>query len=616
MANEMAELRDHSAEPSSEDRLNSWKEIAAYLKCSERTVRRWEQEGLPVHRHVHKSKAAIYAYRAEVDAWWREGHDRLKGFEDLQKDGTADATALWWRPWPAAALALATVLTILLAWNPGGWHPRLAGENPSPQIQSLAVLPLQNLSRDPEQEYFAQGMTDALITDLAQISSLKVISRTSSMRYNRSTKSLPEIARELNVDGIVEGTVQRSGNRVRITAQLIEAPKDRHLWAESYERDVRDILALQGEVARDIATQISIKITSDTQERLSNPRTIDPAAYEDYLRGRYFFERWNAEGRSKAFGYFQQAIAKDRSFAAAYAGLADTLALRSYFGESTSPAERTNGVAAARQAVTLDGFLAEAHASVGLALLLDLHWVDAERELQSSVSLNPNCSMCHVWYAYYLTFVRRFPDAAQEITKAQALDPVSSMTFVAAGVLRYFARDFDDAMRQYQKAIELDPSNPEAYKNLADIYLRKQNCSEATKQFVRSEELVGQSRNASALHRAFRISGCRGMLRKQLEFYSDPANPDYYPMYAASNAALLGEKEEAFKFLQKAYETRRGIIELPVEPELENIRSDPRYWDLLRRMRLPIDSAAVATSPSQDRFTVLGKVLLKAKELM
>lgn len=167
--------------------------------------------------------------------------------------------------------------------------------------------------------------------------------------------------------------------------------------------------------------------------------------------------------------------------------------------------------------------------------------------------------------------------------------------------MRYFGRDFDDAMRQYQKAIELDPSNPEAYKNLADVYLVKQNCSEATKQFVRSEELAGQPRNASALTKASRISGCRGMLTKQLEFYSDPANPDYYPMYAASNAALLGDKAKAFKFLEMAYETRRGIIELPVEPELDNIRSDPRYPDLLRRMSLPFDSATVPTAPNQPR---------------
>lgn len=181
------------------------------------------------------------------------------------------------------------------------------------------------------------------------------------------------------------------------------------------------------------------------------------------------------------------------------------------------------------------------------------------------------------------------------MNKAQALDPLSSLTFVAAGVQRYFARDSDDAIRQYQKAIELDPSNPEAYKNLADVYLEKQNCSEATKQFVRSEELAGQSRNAAALTKAFQVSGCRGMLSKQMEFYSDPANPDYYPMYAAANASLLGKNDAAFKFLNTAYETRHGIIELTVEPELDNVRSDPRFLDLLRRMNLPAGYANTNT---------------------
>lgn len=482
-------------------------------------------------------------------------------------------------------VASAAVLVALVV----GWlliRTERSGTVNARRISSLAVLPLQNLSGDASQDYFADGMTDALITDLAQIGSMKVISRTSSMRYKQSNKSLPEIARELNVDGVVEGSVQRSGDRVRISAQLIEAQKDRHLWAESYERDVRDILELQGEVARDIATQISVKLTSDTQKRLSNPRQIEPAAYEDYLKGRYFFERWNTEGRSKGLAYFQRAVAKDQKFAAAYAGLADTLTMRSYFGESKTAEERARGIAAAQQALRLDGSLAEAHASIGLSLFLNFDWANAERELRTSVSLNPSCSRCHVWYAYYMTFVRRFPDAAVELNKAQTLDPVSSITYVVSGVNRYFSRDFDEAMRLYQKAIELDPSNPEAYKNLADVYLERQDCTEATKQFVRAEELAGQSQNALALTKAFGVSGCRGMLAKQLEFYADPGNPDYDPMYAADNAAMLGKKDLAFKFLAKAYEMRQGIVELPVEPELDSIRSDSRYADLLRRVGL------------------------------
>jgi len=601
MANEMADLRDRSAESSSEDRLNSWKEIAAYLKCSERTVRRWEQEGMPVHRHVHKSKAAIYAYKAEVDTWWREGHDCQKQLVNLEEQHHTATIVRRGRTWLVAGAVLAAALVTGLWVDVAGLRERMAGRTPNARIQSLAVLPLINLSGNPEQDYFADGMTEELISQLAQISALKVISRASVMHYKGTKESSPQIARALGADALIEGSIRREGDRVEIAVQLIEGQSDRHLWAKEYQREIHGVLALQGSVASAIAAEVNAKLTPGEQARLQQARAVAPDAYEAYLKGRFFFERWNADGRRKAVAYFQQAIEQDRGFAAAYSGLADTLTMRSYFGESTMPDERANGIAAAQEAVTLDGSLAESHASVGVALLLDLDWADALRELQSSVSLNPNCSTCHVWYAYYLTFVRNFPDAAQEMNKAQALDPLSSMTYVAGGVIRYFRRDFDEATLQYQKAIELDQSNPEAYKNLADVYLEGQNCSEATRLFVRSEELVGHSENASALTRAFRISGCRGMLSKQLEFYSDPANPTYYPMYAASNAALLGKKEEAFKFLEKAYETRRGIVELPVEPELDNIRSDPRYPDLLRRMSLPIDSATVPTAPNQPR---------------
>lgn len=600
MANEMTDLRDRSTESSSEDRLNSWKEIAAYLKCSERTVRRWEREGMPVHRHVHKSKAAIYAFKAEVDAWWREGDERLKQLENLEEQHHTTTNLRRGRMWLVAGTVLTAALVTPLWLDVGGLRERMAGRAPNARIQSLAVLPLINLSGNPDQDYFADGMTEELISQLAQISALKVISRASVMRYKGTKDSSPQIARTLGADALIEGSIRREGDRVEIAVQLIEGQSDRHLWAKEYQREIHGVLALQGSVAFAIASEVNAKLTPREQVHLQQARAVDPDAYEAYLKGRYFFERWNADGRRKAIAYFQHAIAKDRGFAAAYSGLADTLTVRSYFGESTMPDETANGIAAAQEALTLDGSLAESHASVGVALLLDLHWADAERELQSSMSLNPNCSTCHVWYAYYLTFVRRFPDAAQEMNKAQALDPLSSMTYVAAGVMRYFSRNFDEATRQYQKAIELDQSNPEAYKNLADVYLEGQNCSEATRLFVRSEELLGQSQNASALTRAFRISGCRGMLSKQLEFYSDPANPDYYPMYAASNAALLGKKEEAFKFLEKAYEMRRGIVELAVEPELDNIRSDPRYADLLRRMSLPIDSVTVPTAPNQS----------------
>jgi TolB-like protein/Tfp pilus assembly protein PilF len=564
------------------ERLDSWKEIAAYLNCSERTVRRWEKEGLPVRRHVHKSKAAIYAYKAEIDAWWQAGHQHLK-----QVDDPAELTpAFWKQPWLVAGVALAAIV-IALAWTMSGWRGGSLGRSSSPHMESLAVLPLQNLSHDPEQEYFADGMTEELTARLAQISALRVISRTSAMRYKGTRESSPQIARALGADALIEGSVRREGDRVEITVELIEAKSDRHLWAQAYQRDVHGVLALQGSVASAIAAEVQAKLTPAERVRLRETRTVDANAYASYLKGRYFFGRWNADGRRKALDYFRQAVAQDSRFAAAYSGLADTLAMRSYLNESTGPEERTMAISAANEALSLDNSFAEAHAALGFVSMIDLRWADAERELHSAVSLNPNCPICHVWSAYFLTFTSHFSEAAEEMKKAQTLDPLSSMTYVASGVMRYFSRDFNEANIQYQKAIELDTANPEAYKNLADVYLETENCSEATRQFVHAEQLLGQLRNASSLAKAFASSGCRGMLSKQLQFYSDRANPDYYPMYAAANAALLEKKEEAFKFLEEAYEKRQGIIELPVEPELDNLRSDPRYADLLRRLSLP-----------------------------
>jgi len=545
-----------------------------------------------VGKALEKDRELRYQHASEMRS------DLLRLKRDMESArlpvATTSAKSQFRLSWKVAT-PIVLIAIVALAFNPWGLLGRLLGRNASPPIQSLAVLPLENLSHDPEQEYFADGMTEELITRLAQISALKVISRTSVMRYKGTKESSPQIARALGADALIEGSIRREGDRVEITIELIEAKSDRHLWAQDYQREMHEALALQASVASAIAAKVKATLTPAEQARLQQARAVDPDVYEAYLKGRYFFERWNADGRRKALNYFRQAVAEDPGFAVAYSGLADTLTVRSYLNESIGQEERANAITAAQEALRLDNSLGEAHASLGLASMIDLHWADAERELRSALSLSPNCPNCHVWYAYYLTFTSRFTEAAEEMEKAQALDPLSSITYVAAGVMRYFSRDFNEAIRQYQKAIELDPANPGAYNNLADAYLEEEMCSAATKQFVRAEQLLGQSQNASALTTAFRISGCRGMLSKQLEFYSDPANPDYYPMFAAANAALLGKKEEAFKFLEKAYETRQGIMELAVEPELDNIRSDPRFADLLRRINLSANSVATGT---------------------
>src|SRR5215472_196656 len=311
MPSDTTDLRDTRLERPSLERLDSWKEIAAYLKCSERTVRRWELEGLPVHRHPHKKKAGIYAYKAEIDAWWRDGHEQLKKAEE-PADGLPSqsveemSSSRSRRFWSIAALVLLLLVVAIAAILPGRWRDRIQRGTPPGRIESLAVLPLENLSHDPEQEYFADGMTDELITDLAKIHALRVISRNSVMQYKGKHKPTPQIARELNVDAVVEGTVMRSGEHVRITAQLIAAPQDRHLWAETYEGDLRNVLALQDEVTTAIAKQISVELTPQEQTQFAQARSVDPEGHQAYLRGLHEVRSHTVESNAKAIQHFQR----------------------------------------------------------------------------------------------------------------------------------------------------------------------------------------------------------------------------------------------------------------------------------------------------------------------
>ena len=600
MAMPAHDLRDNASAESPRDRLNSWKEIAAYLNCSERTVRRWEEEGLPVHRHIHKSKAAIYAYKAEIDSWWRNGHERLQQVAETREDRSPDATAAWKRLRMTGGLALATVAIALVAWTSGGWLGRLLGRSSSPPIKSIAVLPLQNLSHDPEQEYFADGMTDALITDLARIGSLKVISRTSSMQYKLSKKSLPEIARELNVDGIVEGTVQRSGDRVRITAQLIEAPKDRHLWAESYERELRDILSLQSEVARDISTKISATLSSDTQRRLSNPRTVEPAVYEAYLKGRYYWNMRTEEGFRTAIKYFTEASERDPNCALGYAGLANTYVLLGEYSLLPAKEAFTKGREAAAKALELDDTLAEAHnALAAVNVDYDWDWSGGEREFQRAIELNPGYATAHQWYAELLSELGRHDQALAEIKQAQQLDPFSLIiNAVAADVLRTAGQD-DLSIEQLRKTLEVNPNFAHAHFHLGMALLRKRTLAEAIAEF---QQAVKLSPNVidykGGLGYAYARAGKRAEAHNVLDELKEQSKRRYVPwFYIAAVYAGLDEKEQALACLETAYQRReQGLAVMKREPMFDPLRADPRYQDLLRRMNLPVDSTTVAAT--------------------
>src|SRR5437016_1608685 len=345
----------------------------------------------------------------------------------------------------------------------------MTGSSTPGPIRALAVLPLENLSRDPEQEYFAEGLTEALITTLAKIGELRVVSRTSAMQYKGVHKPLREIARELEVDAIVEGTVLRVEDRIRITAQLIDAPKETHLWAESYERDLRDVLALQAEVAQAIAREIRVKLTPVDQARFAEVRAVDPDAYEAYLRGRYHWNRRPSEF-AKAIQCFQEAIAKDSTYVAAYAGLADCLSGLNVWGIVPASEGSVKAKALAQKALEMDHSSAEAHVSLAFATMYHYDFLTAEREFERAIELNPRYTLAHQLFGWYLCTMDRYEEAYAEFQRAIRLDPLSSVIHAMLGNVLIYARRYDQALKQCAKALELDPTSGPAHLGLGWAY--------------------------------------------------------------------------------------------------------------------------------------------------
>jgi len=480
---------------------------------------------------------------------------------------------------------------VLVGLNVRGWRDRLFTPQRKPHIQALAVLPLANLSGDPDQEYFADGMTEELTTDLSKIGAVRVISRTSAMRYKGANKSLPEIARELNVDGVVEGSVERVGGRVRITAQLIHGPTDAHLWADSYERDLRDILSLQDEVARDIANQIRVKLTPQEQAQLSNDRPIKPEAYEVYLKGRYYFSKLSTDGFREGLGYFRRAVELDPQYALAYVGQAECYKYLGIWGALPPRESNSQAKAAIQKALAIDDNLGEAHATFAfLHFAYDWDWAGAQEEFNRALELSPRSSDVRLWYAQYLAAMGRQDEAVAEIVKAHALDPVSELTDAMVGRVYLLVRRFDKAIEQFQETLALNPESDTAHYDLGICYESKGMYREAVEEYLRSEEMEGATKEDLALRRrAFLNAGLRGFLQEELKSELADQKQVYDRSFGfAQLYARLGDKDRAFENLEKTYEEGgHNIAFLKVEPLLDNLRSDPRWNDLLRRLRLP-----------------------------
>jgi TolB-like protein/DNA-binding winged helix-turn-helix (wHTH) protein/Flp pilus assembly protein TadD len=512
---------------------------------------------------------------------------KRKAWRRLQ--GSELAVAPNRRLWPPrrviVALAIVLSLPILAVWL------FRARDRAPTSIRSLAVLPLDNLSGDASQNYFADGMTDELITNLAQISALRVISRTSVMVYKGARKPLPQIARELNVDAVVEGTVLRSGDQVRITAQLIEASTDKHLWSQSYEGELRDTLALQNRVARAIADQIRINLTPQEQAALKNVKVVNPQAYESYLKGRYFWNKRTADGLKVALAYFNQAIEEDPKYAPAYSGLADTYALLGdwQYAVLTPKEAFPKAKAAAIKAVELDSALGEAHNSLAFVLDgFDWDFDSAGNQFRRAIELNPGYATAHHWYAWHLSLLGRYDEAIAEMRKAENLDPLSLIINADLAELLALAHSYDESIQQSRKTIEMDPNFALAHNQLAQAYLQKHLYDEAVAELQKAVQLSAGSPTCIAnLARAYVGSGKRSEAVKLLSDLKKRSNPGY------SNAAeiamiyaSLGDTDQAMNWLEKGYGERfnPGVL---LRPGFDPLRADARFQNLLHRIGLP-----------------------------
>lgn len=569
------------------ERLDSWKKIAAYLKRDESTVRRWEKEGLPVHRHAHKKKATIYAYTSEIDAWWSVGRVRLEAVEP------AAASPRRRRVWWAAVGLVALGVGVGAALNVAGVRDRLLGRPVEGEITSLAVLPLKNLSGDPGQDFYADGMTEALITELGKISTLRVLSYRSVIGYGQSAKPFLEMAQELKVDALLEGAVVGRGNRVRINANLIGAVPQRHLWAKTYEFDTREIVAMQGKVARDVARQIRVKLTPQEQARLTTDRRVDPEAYEAYLLGRAYTNKISS-GWKRAKDSFEQAIAKDPGYAPAYAGLALVYArIRGSLTRDPS-ANRVQARQWAEKALKLDDTLAEAHTALARVAQNEYDWAGSEREFRRAIELNPSYALARIWYAQYLYATERFEEAVTQAQVALQLDPGSLLVNTRAGAAYFFSGRVDEAMAIWQRARELDPTHPDVGLLPGRSYIKLGMNQDAVA--VLEKSLIFTERDPlvlGALAHAYAQAGRRGEAVKvvgELKRLDErlEAEGKSIPRFSFIWAyAGLGNKEQAIAWLEKAYQERRDrVFLLNVDPLLDPLRSDPRFQDLVRRVGL------------------------------
>jgi TolB-like protein/DNA-binding winged helix-turn-helix (wHTH) protein len=564
--------------------LNDFPDNAIFIETLQRRGYRFIAPVTPVRSLEPAAEAVSPQVVAETSLVVAEAPNTA---ETLEKTGGR-------KPWRYAGVILASLFFGAALGLSAGWlmlrRSPMPEAKPKPaQVRSLAVLPLENIAATPGQEYLADGMTDELIASLAKVRSLRITSRTSSMQYKGTRKPLSEIARELNVDAVVEGTVQRSGGNVRITAELVQASSDRALWAETYENQVGDILALQQQVANAIVRQIQIELTPQEQQALTATQSISPEAYEDYLKGKYYWNRRSEAALTKAIGYFELATKDEPQYALAYAGLADCYGIIGAAIVGTVPAKDVapKAEAAAIRAIELGPNLAESQTSMATVRLnYDWDWAGAERGFRRAIELNPAYATAHQRYSLYLIAMDRKDESIAEMQRALSLEPLSVSMNFSLGWRLYMARRYDEAIQQLRTAIAMDPSLALAHMVLGQAYEQKSAIPQAEVELNQAVKLTNRSAPMiAALAHLYAVSGRQDRARELLKELTHPTRREYVsPFYIALIYMGLNEHAESLQWIQKAIDDRSNpCIFLRVDPDFDNLRKDTRFEALLKR---------------------------------
>ncbi len=468
-----------------------------------------------------------------------------------------------------------------------GWEEVERDESSRPDKRRLVVLPLVNISADPRDDYFADGLTEELITTLAKISGIRVVARTSAMRYKGEKATVSEIGRELKVGSLIEGSVRKSNNKVRIAVQLVDTESQEQLWSERYDRDLQDIFSVQSEIAQRVAQSLEVKLKAGESVMIEKKQTQNPEAYTLYLRGRYHWSGRSEEGVNRAMKYFEEAIGRDPMYALAYVGLADCYSILGFYGYRRPAVVYPRARELAEKALQLDDSLAEAHASLGETLMqYYLDWNSAGLELQRAVDLNPSYATARMWKATHHAALGKMNESLTEIRKAKELDPLSMIVLTDVGKDLYLARQYDAAIEQYKDSLRVDSNFAIAHKGLAEVYVQKSMYDEALKEI---EIAISLSKRSvfilDDLGYIYASSGKKEEAMKVLDDLSKLASEEYVPAYGrAVIYSSLGDKDEAIEWLERAYEERSFVVYLKVDPIFDSLRNDDRFNALLRKV--------------------------------